>query len=108
MVTLAQPRFADVLRDNGTTTGRGLDPQHYTAASTVRGRSVLLIADTWTTGGQAQSASWALKNSGATTVGVVVIGRHFDPGLRRNATYLTGTSRNRFSWSTCCVHTATS
>jgi hypothetical protein len=108
MVTPVQARFADVLHNNGTATGRELDPRRYTAASTVRGRSVLLIEDTWTTGGHAQSASWALKNSSATAVGIVVIGRHFDPGFRRNATYLTGAQQRRFSWNTCCVHGTTS
>lgn len=104
LVTSVQSRYADVLRSTGAADGRALDPNRYVADAEVAGRSVLLIDDTWTAGGHAQSAAWALKEAGATTVGVAVIGRHFDPGFRNNASYLTGVRAQRFSWETCCVH----
>jgi adenine/guanine phosphoribosyltransferase-like PRPP-binding protein len=37
---------------------------------------VLLLDDTWTSGGTAQSAAVALKRAGARSVTVVVVGRH--------------------------------
>jgi orotate phosphoribosyltransferase len=40
------------------------------------GASILLLDDTWTSGGTAQSAAVALKRAGARSVAVVVLGRH--------------------------------
>lgn len=104
LVIPVKPRFADLLSNTGAVDGRVLDPCRYVADTDVAGKSVLLIDDTWTAGGHAQSAAWALKEAGAASVGVVVIGRHFDPGFRDNASYLTGVRAQRFSWETCCVH----
>ncbi|WP_027659326.1 hypothetical protein [Salinispora fenicalii] len=39
----------------------------------------LVLEDTWTTGARTQSLAHALKVAGATTVAVVVLGRHVDP-----------------------------
>jgi adenine/guanine phosphoribosyltransferase-like PRPP-binding protein len=39
----------------------------------------LLLDDTWTSGGTAQSAAVALKQAGARSVAVVVLGRHLPP-----------------------------
>ncbi|BAL88619.1 hypothetical protein AMIS_33990 [Actinoplanes missouriensis 431] len=43
------------------------------------GSRILLIDDTWTTGGRAQSLAFALKSSGAGGVAAVVLGRHVNP-----------------------------
>lgn len=67
------------------------------------GKSVLLIDDTWTTGGHAQSAAVALKQARAARVGVIVIGRHFDPSFGDNLRYLRAARKARFSWDECCV-----
>lgn len=48
----------------------------------LNGSAVLLVDDTWTTGGNAQSAALALRVAGAGKVAIVVIGRHFDRALR--------------------------
>jgi adenine/guanine phosphoribosyltransferase-like PRPP-binding protein len=37
---------------------------------------ILLLDDTWTSGGTAQSAAVALKRASARSVAVVVLGRH--------------------------------
>jgi orotate phosphoribosyltransferase len=50
--------------------------------------AVLLIDDTWTTGGNAQSAALALRAAGAAKVAAVVIGRHFDRRFRNCEAYL--------------------
>ena len=68
------------------------------------GASILVLDDTWTRGGHAQSASVALKAAGARKVGVVVLGRHFDPDYPANRTYLRQARKAPFSWGHCCVH----
>jgi adenine/guanine phosphoribosyltransferase-like PRPP-binding protein len=40
---------------------------------------VLLLDDTWTTGGRIQSLSYALKVAGARSVVAVILGRHINP-----------------------------
>ena len=44
----------------------------------LKGASILLIDDTFTTGSRGQSAAAALKQAGAGKVGLVCIGRHFN------------------------------
>ena len=45
----------------------------------VANQSVLVIDDTWVSGGSAQSVAVALKLAGAARVVIVVLGRHVDP-----------------------------
>jgi adenine/guanine phosphoribosyltransferase-like PRPP-binding protein len=52
------------------------------------GADVLLLDDTWVSGGSAQSAAAALKLAGARTVALVVLGRHVDPADPRSAELL--------------------
>ena len=70
----------------------------------VEGASVLLIDDTWTSGGHAQSAAAALKLAGAEHVAVVVIGRHFNPAYGPSSKYLRAAQQTAFDWDQCCVH----
>lgn len=70
----------------------------------IEGASVLLIDDTWTTGGHAQSAAAALKLAGAENVAVVVIGRHFNPDYEPGYKYLRAAQHAAFNWGQCCVH----
>ncbi len=49
---------------------------------------VLLVDDTWVSGGSAQSAAAALKLAGARRVALVVLGRHVDPADPRSAALL--------------------
>ena len=55
---------------------RGLDPGRFHAPGSLTGAAVLLLDDTWTSGGSAQSAAVALKRAGAASVAAVVLGRH--------------------------------
>lgn len=71
------------------------------------GPAVLLIDDTWTTGGNAQSAALALRAAGAAKVAIVVIGRHFDRSFRDCETYYRQARSIRFTWSTCCLELGT-
>jgi hypothetical protein len=54
----------------------------------VAGADVLLVDDTWVSGGSAQSAAAALKLAGARAVALVVLGRHVDPSDQRSADLL--------------------
>lgn len=66
-------------------------------------QSVLLIDDTWTTGGNAQSAALALRSAGAVKVAIVVIGRHFDRDFRNCETYYQQAKAVKFTWDSCCL-----
>ncbi len=59
-----------------------------TVTSPVAGADVLLVDDTWVSGGSAQSAAAALKTAGARRVALVVLGRHVDPADPRSAEFL--------------------
>jgi hypothetical protein len=53
--------------------------------SDVAGKAVLIVDDTWVSGGSAQSAAVAVKRAGATRAAIVVLGRHVDPAHPRSA-----------------------
>jgi hypothetical protein len=77
---LVRPSVDLRVRDGRFARGRDLDADWLTVAAPVRGRDVLLIEDTWVTGGSAQSAAIALKRAGASRVALVVLGRHIARG----------------------------
>ncbi len=72
------------------------------ATPSVRGQSVLLIDDTWTTGANAQSAAAALKQAGSGPVAAVVIGRYLNRDWRRNDRRLRELSQP-FDWNRCAL-----
>src|ERR1022692_1917746 len=82
-------RWAELSARPGDHPVRELDPGRFSAAP-IAGASVLLLDDTWTTGSTAQSATMALRRSGATSIAIVVLGRHVSvpasgaslPGIR--------------------------
>jgi predicted amidophosphoribosyltransferase len=76
--------------------------QKYVAARPLKGRPVLLLDDTWTTGANAQSAAAALKSADAGPVAVVVIGRHLNRGWHENDRRLRGIS-SPFDWASCAL-----
>jgi len=99
-------RFERVLRPTGQVpSGRDYDERRYVATRDLTGLAVLLIDDTWTTGGHAQSAAFALKQAGASTVGLVVIGRHVRPSWQVTEDKTSGDLFNglprQFDWTTC-------
>jgi hypothetical protein len=73
---LALPWVPLLARPGADTWGRVLDPGRFCAPGSVTGQAVLLLDDTWTSGGTAQSAAVALKRAGARSVAVIVAGRH--------------------------------
>jgi adenine/guanine phosphoribosyltransferase-like PRPP-binding protein len=89
--------------------GAGASPHtlaadRYRATRALRdGPAVLLIDDTWTTGGNAQSAALALRAAGAAAIAIVVIGRHFDRSFRDCELYYQQAKAQKFTWDTCCL-----
>jgi hypothetical protein len=77
---LALPWVPLLARPGADAWGRVLDPGRFCAPHPLTGQAVLLLDDTWTSGGTAQSAAVALKRAGARSVAVVVIGRHLPAG----------------------------
>jgi len=65
--------------------GDGMAADWVTVSASVAGADVLLVDDTWVSGGSAQSAAVALKAAGARRVALVVLGRHLDPADPRSA-----------------------
>jgi phosphoribosylpyrophosphate synthetase len=57
-------------------------------ALVLNGADVLVVDDTWVSGGSAQSTAAALKLAGARHVAVVVLGRHVNPADPRSAALL--------------------
>ena len=67
---------------------RGVNPGWVRAGDPVAGADVLVVDDTWVSGGSAQSTAAALKLAGARRVAVVVLGRHVNPADPRSAAFL--------------------
>jgi predicted amidophosphoribosyltransferase len=81
---------------------RAYDPGKYVALRPLDGEPVLLIDDTWTTGGNAQSAAAALRAAGAGPLGAVVIGRHVNRDWHKNDQRLRALARH-FDWNRCAL-----
>jgi hypothetical protein len=90
---LALPWAALAARPGGDTWARALDPSRFRAPWPVTGAAVLLLDDTWVSGGSAQSAAVALRRAGARSVAVVVLGHHLPPVRARR-----GPDVNRLGW----------
>ena len=67
---------------------RGVDPRWLRVDGAVAGMDVLVVDDTWVSGGSAQSAAVALKLAGAGRVAIIVLGRHVNPDDLRSAQFL--------------------
>ena len=68
--------------------GRGLNVNRFTADNAAAGANVLLLDDTWVSGGSVQSAAVALKQAGAARVAAVVLGRYVNPADPASAALL--------------------
>ena len=72
----------------GVPHGRGISAGWLAAGRAVAGTDVLVVDDTWVSGGSAQSAAAALKLAGAGRVAIVVLGRHVNPDDPASARFL--------------------
>ncbi len=86
---------------------RELHLRRFTATSPLAGATVLLLDDTWTTGGSAQSAAAALKLAGARTVVAVMLGRHVNPAHRLAHSFAPTVAESRFRADRCALHDST-
>jgi predicted amidophosphoribosyltransferase len=92
------------LGPDGSVEGRAVLVNRFRASQAITGQpAVLLLDDTWTTGGRAQSAAIALRDAGAARVAVVVMGRHFDRDFGTGETYYREAKARKFTWDTCCL-----
>ena len=101
-------RYERVIHPTGDVpTGRAYDPGRYACDRRLDGARVLLLDDTWTRGGHAQSAATALRRAGASAVGLMVIGRHVRPEWEvagKTCQELLKELPKEFDWQHCCVH----
>lgn len=77
---LTLPWVKLVQRPGADAWGRCLDPERFQLRQPLNGARVLLLDDTWVSGGAAQSAAVALKLGGCRSVATVVLGRHVAAG----------------------------
>lgn len=75
MIRLLTPDGEAVLTARDTTTPRKLQSDHFSAEPLPRGSHVLLLDDTWVSGGRVQSAAAALRAAGAAEVSALVVAR---------------------------------
>ena len=69
----------------------------------VAGQDILVIDDTWVSGGSAQSVAVKLKQAGAVRVAVVVLGRHVDPADPRSVAFVAALRDNSAAVSHVCL-----
>ncbi|MDT7783979.1 MAG: hypothetical protein QOF58_2398 [Pseudonocardiales bacterium] len=91
-ISLTSRRFAESLLTR-CENDRKMRPACYEVTVDVRGRGVLLIDDTWTSGASLQSSAVAMKRAGAARVVGLVIGRHLDEPCVGEP----------FDWDECCL-----
>jgi hypothetical protein len=70
---------------------RAINPDHFTCDSRLpRGSHVLLIDDTWATGGHIQSAVLSLRRAGAARVSALVVARWLKGNYGDNKSFIAG------------------
>lgn len=100
LVRQTADRHEPLLEPSGKTVEpRTFDPERYSPTRRLGGETMLLIDDTWTTGANLESATAALQEAGAASIGAVVIGRHIHEDYGANADRLRALAR--FSWDRC-------
>ena len=90
-------RAADWVED-----ARAVNPDHFRVGQPLpAGSHVLLMDDTWTSGGHAQSAALALRGAGAARVSLLVIARWISPKYGDNAEFLRKLSKSDYNPELC-------
>jgi hypothetical protein len=83
---------------------RDLDLDRFQASRRAAGASVLLLDDSWVSGASAQSAAAALKLAGASSVAILILGRHLNPADPGAGPLIARLAPARYDRSTCAVH----
>lgn len=98
---LRELRTVDLSKAPGATPTRDHRPQNFRVGSDVTGRHVLLLDDTWASGGHAHSAAAALKQAGAARVTVLVLARWLDPTWSHTRTFIANELAGDFNPDIC-------
>jgi len=77
---------------------RGVNPRWVRVDTRVAGGDILVVDDTWVSGGSAQSTAAALKLAGARRVAIVVLGRHVNPDDPRSALLVEAAAEGLSAW----------
>ncbi len=86
---------------------RDLAADGFQVSERLTGGAVLLMDDTWTSGGSIQSAAVALRRAGARSVAAVVLGRHFNTADRDAGPLARSLAAGSFRLDRCAVHAST-
>jgi hypothetical protein len=92
---------AQMTPSNDVRSPRSFRPENFAVASPVTNQHVLLIDDTWTSGGHAESAAAALKRAGAARVTLLVLARWLDLGRGRTEEFIRTELRRDFDPDIC-------
>ena len=99
---LAVPTLA---RGSGPLGWNAASDNGYVVTADVRGRHVLVVEDTFTSGARSQSASSALALAGAASVRVLVAGRYMNRWNEACKAILDTGASEPFSFQECCLAT---
>lgn len=107
LVPSLKKEYRSLLKKGTATIGHNhAEDNGYAVTSNVGGARVLLIDDTFTTGGRVQSAASALQLAGADVVAVVVAARVITPAWNEESKALWDRQRAQtFSFDLCCLDT---
>lgn len=73
----------------GATKDRAIRPQNYEVTAGVAPNThVVIVDDSWVSGGSAQSVAVAVRNAGATSVSILAVARVLDPAWPQTAEFL--------------------
>lgn len=89
IVALPKDREVPLAARSNIAIARSVNAHHFQAATRLPpGSHVLLLDDTWVSGGHAQSATLALRRAGAARVSVLVLARWLDENFGNNAAFV--------------------
>ncbi len=80
---------------------RAVSPEHFTCGALPEDCHVLVIDDTWTTGGHAQSAVLAVRQAGAGRVSALIVARWLKEDFLANKQFLTDLRNRDYNPSLC-------
>lgn len=96
-------RYEPLLSVAGADDSHTLSDGRFEALEAARGRRVLILEDTFTTGASVFSAVAALRAAGAVVETVLVVGRHMNPGYSHTMVLLDRMKGTRWEESDCVV-----
>jgi predicted amidophosphoribosyltransferase len=104
--TIFRDEVAQLLTRTGEPIGHNEpNPAAFAPADDVRGRRVLIVDDTFTTGARVQSVASALSSAGATVVAAVPIGRVIDTDLPEKKAFWRERRAITFEFNICALDT---